>query len=101
MTLKDKLKDAARQAQAAADQAAKKVEGATGRYAPVVSVATIIVVAVVALLLLGPVLQALGQFVSSLAALLLRVIGLGALAVLGYLGYKVARDAFRSESKES
>ncbi len=95
------MTDAARHAQAMADDAAKKVAGATGKHAAVVSVATIIVAAVVALLLLGPVLQALGQFVSTLATLLIRVIGLGALAVVGYLGYKVARDAFRSDSKES
>jgi phage-related minor tail protein len=99
--LNEKIKDTARQAQAAADGAAKRVAGAAGKYAPLASVATIIVVTVVALLLLGPALQALGQFVSTLVGLLLRVIGLGALAVLGYLSYKVARDSFRSDSKES
>jgi hypothetical protein len=99
--LNHKIKDTARQAQAAADEAAKKVAGAAGKYAPLVSVATIIVVTIVALLLLGPALQALGQFVSTLVGLLIRIIGLGALGVLGYLSYKVARDAFRSDSKES
>lgn len=99
--MKEKLKAQARQAHAAADEAAKKVAGATGKYAPLVATVTIIFVAVAGLLLLGPVLQALGQFVSTLAALLLRVIGLGALCVLGYLSYKVARDAFRSDSTKS
>lgn len=99
--MSEKIKAQARQAQAAAEQAAKKVAGVTGKYAPIVAIVTIIFVSVAGLLLLGPVLQALGQFVSSLAALLLRVIGLGALCVLGYLSYKVARDAFRSDSTES
>lgn len=99
--MNENLKNRARQAQTAADEAAKKVVGATGKYAPILSVATIVVVTVVALLLLGPALQALGQFVSTLAALLLRVIGLAALGVLGYLSFKVARDTFWSDSKES
>ncbi len=99
--MNEKIKAHARQAQAAADEAAKKVAGATGKYAPAVAVATIIVAAVVALLLVGPALQALGQFFTTLAALLIRVIGLAALGLLGYLSYKVARDAFRTDSKES
>lgn len=100
-TLKEKLREQARQARAAADQAAKNVAGATGKYAPLVATATIAIVAVGGLLLLGPALQALGQLMSSIAALLIRVIGLGALCVLGYLSYKVARDSFRSDSSES
>ena len=91
----------ARQAQIAADEAAKKVATASGKYAPILSVAIIIAAAMMGLLLLGPALQALGQFVNTLAALLLRVIGLVALCLLGYLAYKVARDAFRSDSNES
>ena len=67
------MKAQARQACVAADQAAKKVAGATGKYAPFVATATIVVVAVGGLLLLGPAIQALGHLISSLATLLRRL----------------------------